>query len=198
MVYTGITRERLEREGHAAMALPKRAAEGHVLPFSDRELVGTPSGRGELTPVPVFVPPAESRGGAMAKDGLVSAGVSAAQGGQLYELHLANLPGHQKMEAGKEGRLEMHPGDAAARGIATGDTVEVFNARGSVRLQALVDGVVPRGVVAAQSELEHRLEAANGAQRNINALTSERLTDMGGGATFYSTLVEVKRASSPA
>ncbi len=29
---------------------------------------------------------------------------------------------------------------------------------------------------------------------NVNALTSERLTDIGGGATFYSTLVEVAKA----
>jgi anaerobic selenocysteine-containing dehydrogenase len=29
--------------------------------------------------------------------------------------------------------------------------------------------------------------------RNANALTSERLTDAGGGATFYSCLVEVER-----
>jgi hypothetical protein len=33
---------------------------------------------------------------------------------------------------------------------------------------------------------------ADGA--NINALTSERLTDIGRGATFYSTLVEVAKA----
>ena len=30
--------------------------------------------------------------------------------------------------------------------------------------------------------------------RNVNALTSERLTDLGRGATFYSTLVEVAKA----
>jgi hypothetical protein len=28
----------------------------------------------------------------------------------------------------------------------------------------------------------------------VNALTSDRLTDLGGGATFYSTLVDVARA----
>jgi len=32
--------------------------------------------------------------------------------------------------------------------------------------------------------------------RNINLLTSDRLTDLGGGATFYSTLVEVERADA--
>jgi hypothetical protein len=28
----------------------------------------------------------------------------------------------------------------------------------------------------------------------VNALTSERLTDIGGGATFYSTLVEIEKS----
>jgi anaerobic selenocysteine-containing dehydrogenase len=106
----------------------------------------------------------------------------------------ANLPGHQKMEARTEGMLEMHPVDAASRGIANGDAVEVFNARGSVRLQALVDNTVPEGVVSARLSW-NRLEGANGSREglsNVNVLTSERTTDMGGGATFYSVLVEVR------
>src|SRR5580704_5236537 len=56
----GITRERLEREGHVALQLPVDAA-GEVLPFSTAEWFKTPSGRGELVPVPVFTAPAESR-----------------------------------------------------------------------------------------------------------------------------------------
>jgi len=38
----------------------------------------------------------------------------------------------------------------------------------------------------------------SGGGANVNALTSERLTDIGGGATFYSTLVEVRRAEQHA
>ena len=52
----GITRERLEREGHVAVQMPVNAA-GDVLPFSTAEWFRTPSGRGELTPAPVFVAP---------------------------------------------------------------------------------------------------------------------------------------------
>jgi hypothetical protein len=33
-----------------------------------------------------------------------------------------------------------------------------------------------------------------GGGGNVNALTSERLTDIGAGATFYSTLVEARKA----
>jgi anaerobic selenocysteine-containing dehydrogenase len=52
-----------------------------------------------------------------------------------------------------------------------------------------VDGMVSPGVVGAK--LGWAKLSAGGV--NINVLTSARLTDLGGGATFYSTLVEVER-----
>jgi anaerobic selenocysteine-containing dehydrogenase len=68
--------------------------------------------------------------------------------------------------------------------------VRVFNDRGEVFLQARVDGMVQRGVVGARLGWA---KLSDGGV-NINALTSARLTDLGAGATFYSTLVEVERA----
>jgi anaerobic selenocysteine-containing dehydrogenase len=193
--FAGITREQLERQGHAAMALP-RNARGQVLPFSDASWFGTPSGRGELTPVPVFVPPVESRAGAAARDGRFPLEFLPRKADNYMNSTFANLPGHQKMEAATAGMLEMHPADAAMRNIANGDAVEIFNARGAVRLLALVDGAVPQGVVAARLSWNRMagVEAGGNSARNVNALTSERVTDMGGGATFYSVLVEVRRA----
>ena len=96
-----------------------------------------------------------------------------------------NLPGMQAME--ETGLLEMQPGDAEARGIADGDAVRVFNNRGEIQLKAKVDGKVSPGVVAAK--LNWAKLTPGGA--NINVLTSEKLTDMGNSATFYSVLVEV-------
>src|SRR5262249_33807403 len=61
--FNGITRESLEREGHVHLALPVNE-EGVTLPFSSAEWFRTPSGRGELVPVPVFVAPVESRANA--------------------------------------------------------------------------------------------------------------------------------------
>jgi anaerobic selenocysteine-containing dehydrogenase len=101
----------------------------------------------------------------------------------------ANHATHQKMEASHTGRLEMHPDDAAHRGIREGDTVEVFNDRGHIRLIAQVHTGVAAGVVA--SRLNWNKLSAGGS--NVNALTSERLTDIGRGPTFYSTLVQVAR-----
>jgi anaerobic selenocysteine-containing dehydrogenase len=106
----------------------------------------------------------------------------------------ANIPRHQKMEAKTSGALEMHPVDAAARAVATGDAVEVFNGRGTISLHAQVGEMVPQGVVAARLDW-NKLSGLNGeGTANVNALTSEILTDIGGGATFYSTLVEVRKA----
>ena len=80
--------------------------------------------------------------------------------------------------------------DAGWRGIHEGDWVRVFNDRGEVRLRAHVNGAVQRGVVAAR--LNWARLAPDG--KSINALTSETLTEIGAGATFYSCLVEVERA----
>jgi anaerobic selenocysteine-containing dehydrogenase len=102
----------------------------------------------------------------------------------------ANLDGHRKMEARKSQRLEMHPKDAEARGIADGDPVRIWNDRGALILKAMMNSSLPAGVVTGQLDWAK----FSGSGGNVNALTSERLTDIGGGATFYSTLVEVGKS----
>jgi anaerobic selenocysteine-containing dehydrogenase len=184
--FAGITRERLEREGHVPLQLPVNA-DGEVLPFSTADWFKTPSGRGELVPVPVFTAPAESR--AHAAEGAYPLEFLPRKADNYMNSTFANLPQHQRMEARTAGVLEMHETDAAARAIVTGEEVEVFNGRGSIALKALVNGQVGAGVVAAR--LDWNKLSAGGA--NVNALTSETLTDLGGGPTFYSTLVEVRK-----
>jgi anaerobic selenocysteine-containing dehydrogenase len=82
----------------------------------------------------------------------------------------------------------MHASDAKTRNIRDGDRVRAFNGRGEIVLRANVNGSVAPGVVAT------RLDWArfDPSSRNINALTSEKLTDMGNAATFYSVCVEVE------
>jgi anaerobic selenocysteine-containing dehydrogenase len=189
--FAGITRERLEREGHVPLQLPVNE-DGVALPFSTAEWFRTPSGRGELVPVPVFAAPVESRGGAEAAKYPLE--FLPRKADNYMNSTFANLPVHQRMESRTAGVLEMHTTDAAARGIAAGDEVEVFNGRGKIvliaRVGALANGHVGEGVVAARLDW-NKLSQDGG---NVNALTSERLTDIGGGATFYSTLVEVRKA----
>jgi anaerobic selenocysteine-containing dehydrogenase len=98
--------------------------------------------------------------------------------------------GHRDSVDMQTAALHLCARDAAARGIQTSDQVRVFNDRGSCVLVAEVGDTVRPGVVAAPSV---RWSKRSPGMRNVNALTSERLTDAGGGPTFYSCLVQVER-----
>ncbi|MFT3813370.1 MAG: molybdopterin oxidoreductase family protein [Acidovorax sp.] len=90
-----------------------------------------------------------------------------------------------------EGRplLEIHPHDAAARGIADGSVVRVFNQRGSYQCHAEVSDRARPGVVHGMGIWWRKL-GMNGT--NVNELTSQALTDLGGAPTFYDCAVEVE------
>ena len=195
----GITLEALRKHKRMRLKLPEDG-EG-FLPFSDG-VFPTMSGKIELyseslaahglDPLPAFVAGTESRHSEK-RDGRAAYPLEflPRKADNYMNSTFANLPWHQRMEASTAGALEMHPDDAEARGIATGDTVEVVNDRGSMRLRAMVGtslgSSVPAGVVAGR--LSWNKLSGGG---NVNALTSETLTDIGRGATFYSTLVEVR------
>lgn len=91
-----------------------------------------------------------------------------------------------------EGRpvLEMHPQDAAARGIADGDAVRVFNARGEHLCHASINGRARAGVVVGLG-IWWRKDGMNGT--NVNELTHQQLTDMGRAPAFYDCAVQVAR-----
>lgn len=91
-----------------------------------------------------------------------------------------------------EGRpaLEIHPDDAATRGIADGDVVRVFNDRGEHICHAAVNGRARQGVVVGLG-IWWRKDGANGT--NVNELTHQRLTDIGRAPTFYDCAVQVAR-----
>jgi anaerobic selenocysteine-containing dehydrogenase len=111
------------------------------------------------------------------------------KGDNYMNTTFANLPNHRKMESSTAGVVEMRAEDARARGISSGDTVRVWNDRGQIQLTARVNESIPAGTVA--SKLDWQKLSHSGV--NVNELTSQRLTDIGGGATFYSTLVEVSK-----
>ena len=187
--FAGITRERLEQEGHMPLALPADA-DGQVLPFSTPKWFGTASGKAELFPAPCFVAPKESRAHA---DGAYPLEFLPRKADHYMNTTFSNQATHQRMESATAGVLEMHGDDAEARGVAHNDEVEIFNGRGAITLRASLNAKVGRGVVAARLDWSKLHGDLSGQGANVNALTSERLTDMGGGPTFYSTLVEVRR-----
>ncbi len=192
----GITLPTLEQVKMQPLNLPRNAA-GDTLPFSDPSWFQTPTGNAQLVPLPIWQAPTESRGGhvryAEAAENIASQPFPLEflprKADNYMNTTFANLPGHQSMERRSAGVLEMHPDDAAPRAIASGDAVKVFNSRGRIELVARVGTEVASGVVAARLDWQK----LSGEGANVNALTSQRLTDLGGGATFYSTLVQVVR-----
>ena len=207
----GISRERLEA-GHVRLNLPASGAElrsagtptaavpicsEHAfLPFAQGGF-RTASGKAEfysealkaqgLDPVAEFTPPSESRHGM--KNATLPLELLARKADNFLNTTFSNVPSVQDME--EPGLLEICQADARARGIRDGDRVRVFNRRGDIQLKARVDGKVQPGVVSAKLNWA---KMTPGFQ-SINALTSEKLTDMGNSATFYSVLVEVEKIS---
>ncbi len=194
----GIDRDRLEREGHVRLNFEPQFSDSSskfsdFLPFAEGNF-GTRSGKAELyseelkaqglDPVAAFTPPDESRQGSRAREFPLE--LLARKADNFLNSTFCNVPGVQEME--EAGLLEISAADARARKIVDGDVVRVFNRRGDIRLRARVDGAVQAGVVSA------RLHWAklSPESRNINVLTSEKLTDLGNSATFYSVLVEVE------
>jgi anaerobic selenocysteine-containing dehydrogenase len=163
------------------------------LPFAKGEF-RTPSGKAELycealieqglDPVAEFRAPAESR---HVEDRTLPLELLARKADNFLNSTFSNLPSIQVME--ESGLLEISAADAQARGIANGDRVRVFNRRGDISLKARVDGKVQPGVVSATLNWA---KTTPGFQ-SINSLTSEKLSDMGNSATFYSVLVEVEK-----
>jgi anaerobic selenocysteine-containing dehydrogenase len=87
--------------------------------------------------------------------------------------------------------LEIAPDDAMARGVVDGARVRVFNDRGEVELRARVSTRARPGVVNGLGVWWRKLGLDG---RNVNELTHQRLTDLGGGPSFYDCLVEVRPA----
>ncbi|HEY0825066.1 MAG TPA: molybdopterin oxidoreductase family protein [Ramlibacter sp.] len=87
--------------------------------------------------------------------------------------------------------LEMHAGDAAARGLQDGQVVRVFNDRGEYACRLRVSPRARPGVVNGLGIWWRKLGLAG---TNVNQLTSQRLTDLGRAPVFYDCLVEVQSA----
>lgn len=189
--FDGITLERLRTEGPLRLNLPTDYA-----PFAEGGF-GTPSGKCEfyserlarqgLDPLPTYTPPGE--------DPQTRPELAA-----RYPLQLLTPPHPSFLNStfvnvdslrrdAREPTIEIHPDDASARRIADGQRVRVFNDRGSFQARAVVGPTVKPGVVVTLG-LWWRKYVEDGV--NCNTTTSTRLTDLGGGATFFDNLVQIE------
>ena len=88
--------------------------------------------------------------------------------------------------------FEISVQDASERAIAEGDLCRLFNDRGEAFGYAhVVDGLLP-GVIGAPKQLQGS-KMRGGV--NVNALTTQEVSDMGNGPVFYSTLAQIEKAS---
>lgn len=193
-LFEGISYEMLERDGFA-----RGAVESPRRPGFNSKRWPTPSGKIEiysaaleqkgLDPMPAYVPE---------REGWYSGERN------KYPLQVISAATHYFIGASFQGverlrdmqarpTFELNAGDAAARGIGDGDFCRLYNERGSTFGYArIVDGMLA-GVLGAPKQL-YGSTTPGGV--NVNALTSQQLSDMGGSPVYYSTLAEIEKADA--
>ncbi len=180
----------LESQGFATLALPDAPfAEGHF---------PTPSGRCEfysarlaaqgLDGLPDHLPNYELQG----TDARYPLAMISPPARNFLNSTFVNVQSLRNIE----GRpvLEIHPDDAEARGIANDAVVRVFNDRGSYLCHATISRRARPGVVNGLGIWWRKLGLSG---TNVNEVTSQALTDLGRGPTFYDCLVEVAAYRAP-
>ena len=179
----GVDFDTLRRDGWVKLPLREAPfAEGHFQTPSGKALVDAPG-----VGVPDYVPPYEgARSPLAARYPLAMISPPARNFLNSSFVNVASL-----REAEREPLLEMHPDDAAARGISDGAMVEVFNERGRYHCRASVGERARPGVVNGLGVWWRKFGVRG---TNVNELTSQRLTDIGRAPTFYDCRVEVRPA----
>jgi anaerobic selenocysteine-containing dehydrogenase len=172
------------REGIDQKAFAAGKAVELPLPSDAHTRFKTPSGKIEIMnpreshPLPCYVPP--YRGDYPFR--LMTAP-------SLYALNSSFRERSDLLQKEKAMFLQMNPSDAKVRGLKEGSRVIAYNQLGEVSFILSITPGVPAGVVVAEGVwwLKHCP-----GSRSVNALTSQRLTDQGGGSTFYDNTVDVR------
>jgi anaerobic selenocysteine-containing dehydrogenase len=181
----GLTLERLDAERWARLAISAEGAP--FLPHAEGNF-GTPSGKCEFHADRLeYRPPVESRLGQSTANSLYPLELISAK----TDSGMNSTFGHRTAFQQECGVIAMNPADADARGIGEADRVRVFNARGSLELQATTDATLRPGIVRVPA-VAWSHTAGDG--QGINVLTSDTMNDLGDGPSFFSCLVEVTRS----
>ncbi len=190
----GITLERLQVEG----ALPLHIPEDERVPFANG-IFRTPSGKVEFysdraadkgyDPVPDWQPEAEMPL-KRRRDTPVSNEYLPLLCPAAHHFISSTFGNQERMIAKEQApTLQIHPLDAEARNIRSGQLVRVSNERGWCRLVAEVTEDVRPGVLATTTVWWPQFSPD---RRNVNWTTSDRLADFNGGSTFYTNQVLVE------
>ncbi|MEG0884962.1 MAG: molybdopterin dinucleotide binding domain-containing protein, partial [Janthinobacterium sp.] len=184
--------ESLKRTGWQKLAMPEApfAEGGFPTPSGKCELYSSAMAQAGLDPLPTYIAPHESLASNPALAARYPLAMISPPARNFLNSTFVNVKSLRAAEG--EPHLDIHPDDCAARGIAAGDMVRIFNDRGSFVAKARVTDKARRGLVVGLSVWWKKL-ASDG--KNANEVTSQRLTDMGRAPTFYDTLVEVEKAA---
>lgn len=193
----GITLERLDAERSIPLA-PQDGRLPYYSPFLDGRF-DTPSGKVEFSSERMRAAGIDPVLGALTSE---EADPAVAAEHARFPLHFLSPASRyfinsSMVENERARRMQKGPllylsaPDAAARGIVDGDQVRVTNDRGGWTAIAAIGELTGPGVVATYRGWWSRFTIDG---TNANRTTSQRLTDAGGGATFYSTFVEVAKA----
>jgi len=177
--------ERLRRVGWVKLALPEAPFAAGAFPTANGRVQIDAPGLG----VPDFVPNHESRASSPELARRYPLAMISPPARNFLNSTFVNLKSLRDIEG--EPLLEIHPDDAAARGIVEHSRVRVFNDRGSYRCRCQVSARARPGVVNGLGIWWRKL-GFDGT--NVNELTHQRLTDIGRGPAFYDCLVEVEAA----
>ncbi|MEQ8660522.1 MAG: molybdopterin-dependent oxidoreductase, partial [Gammaproteobacteria bacterium] len=188
----GITFESLLEQGWAPLRLPHdfrpRAEGGFTTPSGKVELYSATLAARGLDPLPGYVPLADDDdASARWPLRLVSAKVA-----EFLNSEYVNLP--LRGTARRTPHVDINPHDAAARAIADGDPVRLYNALGAVETHARVSGSTAPGVVSLPFGW-WMSSTLNGA--SANALTPDGLSDHGFGSNAFDARVEICRIGAP-
>ena len=181
----GISYERLAAEGWARLAVPM-GSRPHVDAIASVPVAPMRLGRLEHTP------------GRETADGdpdlarrFPLALISRKQHPKFLNANYGGFRAHQPSTGAPT--LQIHPADAAARGIGEGDVARVHNDRGELTLGVEISDDVQPGLVAIPFGWWHRSTPEG---RAVNALTNPGVDgDDRGSAYFHDTLVEVSRVA---
>jgi anaerobic selenocysteine-containing dehydrogenase len=184
--------ESLKRKGWQKLNLPDApfAEGGFRTPSGKCEFYSEKMLRDGLDPLPTYIAPYESAASAPELAAKYPLAMISPPARHFLNSSFVNVRSLRNTEG--EPHLDIHPRDAAARGIVQDDMVRIFNDRGSFTAKARLTDKARQGLVVGLSIWWKKL-AQDG--KNANEVTSQRLTDMGRGPTFYDLLVQVEKAA---
>jgi len=189
----GITLETLKERGWMRLNYPDPFApfaRGFPTPSGKLEFVSERMLQAGLEPLAGYTPPYETaeRETPLAREYPLA--LIAAADHYFINSIFANVPAQLK-RAGPP-TIRIHPEDAAPRRLETGDSVRVFNDRGSFVAVAEITDHVRKGVVGSAKGRWPR-HVAGGV--TVNATVDDRHSDMGAGAVYHDNRVEVEKVS---